>query len=181
MTGIERARIHKEASPGLFSRLLRKIIVPTDVILPSASEYKKDYAENRVQRFEITCNAFASGEEWGDEGPIYFIDTGDGNILYLCGQWLLDPFIVQEAEALIVSSNEAARWFTAFQIDCVPFSGHVFSIMAQSSEMIAATRVVKNSDIRYLGLSCLFPGSLASLEPDLRRYFEQRQRQRAES
>ena len=59
-------------------------------------EYTLDYERGVVEILQIDAVAFGTGEEWNDEGPIYFVDLGGDQILWLCGQWLFDPTIVDQ-------------------------------------------------------------------------------------
>src|SRR5689334_11458356 len=135
MTGLERAVMYRNARPGLITRLLRRLLKPTDAIEPTAEDYKRDYEESDIERLEIVSCAFATGDEWGDECPIYFIDPGDGEFLHLCGKWLLYSFVVTDVDVLVSRSERGPKWFKAFQLERARFSGHVFSITGDTTEL----------------------------------------------
>src|SRR5437773_2662411 len=110
-TSDERDFLWKKAHPYFPIKLLRKIFVPADTIVPSYREYQRDYEGARIQCLQVRTAGFVIGEEWGDEGPIYFIDAGGANILYLSGQWLLDPFRVQNVKSLLSEETGESSWF----------------------------------------------------------------------
>jgi hypothetical protein len=96
-----------------------------------------------------------------DGGPFLFLDTAEGKVLFLGGQWLYDPTIVVE----VLDEPSDAFW-AEFSIVRSPGTGIVFGFKPSTRRLILADRPLHRG-IPDMGESCLFQGSCDTLEADL--------------
>ncbi len=172
ITDDERKRLKKYAFPNPLSGWLSDKLASSPKSIPATRrEYRRDYERGVVEALEIEAVAFGTGEEWNDEGPIYFIDLGENKILWLCGQWLFDPTVVDK-RILDLTDTEENSWPKRFTVERALESGLVFRIFGGSEELIRSTNLVQHKDIYYLGDSRVFEGTFLSLESDLARAAE---------
>ncbi len=168
----ERIRLKTFAFPNpLLGWLNDRLASAPNSIPVTRREYSLDYERGVVEVLQIDAVAFGTGEEWNDEGPIYFVDLGGGKILWLCGQWLFDPTIVDKRILKLIDAEEDS-WPKRFTIERAPASGFVFHIFDGSDELVRSSNLVQHKDIHYLGYSRVFSGTFSSLESDLARAVE---------
>jgi len=81
-----------------------------------------------VEVFEVTDPIVVKQEEYNDEGPIYYLDIGEGKIMFLCGQWMFDPHIVPDGPSQVPDDETMAFPSSHFRLHRVPTSGDVIRV-----------------------------------------------------
>ncbi len=126
-----------------------------------------DLAEREVQVCHMVVERVAIGVEWNDEGPIIFLDAGTGEVLFLVGQWMCQGLMKVSDRAFADWDGETS-FFKGICLRRAPRSGLVLSLEVTDSELVRSERSIPHKAIWYLGESCFVPGSLDTLEANLR-------------
>ena len=120
------------------------------------SMYKEDLAANLVD--VLYCQPLASVriEEYEDEGPGFFLDVGDGDILFLQGQYLDETVHGQRFPS------------SAFRLQRAPKSNLVFSLECTGQYQPPMRERRWLEDLEYLPMDQeILQVSLTSLDADL--------------
>ena len=167
MTTAEREQMPRRAQrpPGRLRRLFVRLLGPE--MPPAWQDIADDYDGNETEVLEVTAEAFIPSAD--TEQPFYFFDVGNETILALAGDWLFDPSTVTSEVLDFVEDIGADEWFMNFRLARAPKSGIVFSLVGLGTDIIRAVRRIPAKEVRYIGLSRLFSGTLQTLESDLER------------
>ena len=117
---------------------------------------RSDIANEQVEVIEVRDAEFVEQTEYNDEGPICYIDIGDGKLLFVWGQWMFDESIYTYAARsnLEREQEDQEDWppfpSSAFVIHRVIESGQVLSIEILG-EKLKPKRVIKSQDIPLSG------------------------------
>ncbi len=120
---------------------------------------REDLERGMAERLELRLERLATGEELRAEGPFLFGDAGDGHVVCLAGQWLLDPHVVVEEPP-----EAEDEWFRAFSLVRAPASGVVLELRATSKETLKAERRLAASATPFFSESAVVSASLDTLE-----------------
>jgi hypothetical protein len=136
---------------------------------------KEDLERGEVQILHVKDPVVVRQDEYNDEGPILFFDIGGGKILFLWGQWLLDPETygapVEELpddldvpEHINGLPDPYAFPSSEFTITRLPRSGNVLRTEVLGTYLPPA-RTVGRKEVRLiaLGPSAILNGSLDAL------------------
>lgn len=120
--------------------------------------YDIDLQDGQVEVLECRPRAVVALEEFEDEGPGFFFDLGDGQLLFLQGQYLYD---------LTEKKKFPSTYFTFVR---APHSRSALSIASQG-EVLSPLRTIQlsGSDVLKSVMDfpedgSVFPGSLESVE-----------------
>ncbi|HTF56156.1 MAG TPA: hypothetical protein VK661_02720 [Planctomycetota bacterium] len=135
---------------------------PAEIYAP----YRRDLAEGELEI--INCTIFEAVEvvPIDDEGTGYFLDVGDGALLFLQGQDLDED------------EDEAPRKHPRQRLHLVrsPYAGHDFE-MEWSGDVVPPSRSVDSNEFGDVYVPTdgeLIPAALHNLESDLKRLYEQK-------
>ena len=159
MTEGQRARLLTLLGKGFRERITRLLWGP-ELVETFQSRLEIDLARGVLQQLEVGVERMACGEEELDEGPFFFSDLGDGQVLCLAGQWLYDPHIVLEAPM----EDDEATWFQNYTLLRAPRTGIVFELRPQGPELSRCERQIPSRAIPFFGESALVQGSIDNLE-----------------
>lgn len=165
----EQARLERHCSPRVWERLLDALLPEVRSVQPGPQEFTQDVQHGYAEVLQVECSAFAVGDEWNDEGPIYIVQAEERTLLWLCGQWLYDPFIVSDSvTAALETESGVPVWPRVFTLERAPCSGMPFKLYTDSHETIRACKFVSHEHLYYFGESRLLAGTLETIEADLR-------------
>lgn len=129
---------------------------------------KTDLAEGVAEVCDVIVGRVAIGVEHNDEGPIFLLDVGNGEILVLIGQWMCKPQFMKVQERLLDQWDSETSFFKRFCLRRAPGTGAVLSLTVKDGELIRAERSIPHEAIAYpFGESCFMRGSFDTLEADL--------------
>jgi len=145
--------------PGAFCNRLRE----RQAAIAELDQARASLAKNIVEVMDVRPLGLVIGEEWADLGDNFFFDIGDKTILCLRGQWchgggLHRVYLLREQFTLVRAPGD---WF--------PFYASSSGAELKASRTIAAEEIAK---LRLNGEISTFPGSLGTLEYDLRVHAE---------
>lgn len=123
---------------GLFRRLVK-----SGEIARGRKLLEADCRAEIVETLNIEVERYAIGEEVNDEGPIYFFELGQKQLLLLWGQWLCDPHVVTSEALDIEKLWERKEWFRRFELVRAPASGLVLSLKGIGTETVSCERTVE--------------------------------------
>ena len=152
------------------------------VVLRMRRLAREDRERGEVEILHVKDPVVVRQDEFNDEGPILYFDMGEDKILFLWGQWLLDPETygaVVEALPEDLDVPEHINGLPAlyafpsseFIITRLPASGKVFRIEVLGP-YLPPTRTIGRKEIRInaLGPSAILNGSLDSLHAVMSAY-----------
>jgi hypothetical protein len=144
MTAAEKDAVflHLNPKPRWLSRFAA-IILPDKAIAEGRQHLEADYRGETAEVMVVEVERYAIGEEASDEGPIYFFELGQNQLLLLWGQWLCDPHVVTSEALDIEKLWERKEWFRRFEFVRAPASGLVLSIKAIGTETVPCERTVE--------------------------------------
>ncbi len=131
-----------------------------------------DAQSGDVQIIHVLDPIVVTQEEYNDEGPIYYLDIGMGQLLLLWGQWVYDSEVFPDSPWHASSpDDESGIPFPTsdFRLHRSPSSGRVLRVEL-SGVPITPIKVLKPQDVVLSGLreSELFAGSLSDLPSAIR-------------
>jgi hypothetical protein len=102
---------------------------------PHHKQARRDLERGMAEVVRVTTAHVIEVEERDDDGPRYFFDIGNGQSLFIGGQWLWDRRIYRPSIA-----NDAEVPFPAqqFELHRGPESGEPFAIVIQGERITAA-------------------------------------------
>lgn len=145
----------------------------------SSNGYPVEPASELAEVIHATATDAVLMEEWEDEGMHYFLDVGNGRILYLTGQYLEDlvwndRWYDRNPEASIEEREEGADFPNrAFRFVFAHYSGEFLSFEPLGEPFRPSIRLEAASLTAPLPPDrSMFTGSLETLEADLQRWAE---------
>ena len=135
----------------------------------SSPSLQLDVDEIRLEVLHCTAQDAVLLEEYEDEGLGYFLDVGNGQILFLQGQYLYD--LVWGDDWCEQDESRGVFPCTQFSLVRIPPSlGEPLDLQCSGQRFSPSRRITQNPDlslpIPYDGT--VFSGSLSTLEQDLR-------------
>lgn len=124
--------------------------------------YNDDLKENKVQATHCIVSGVIEVQEFEDEGPGFFLDIGEGRILFIQGQYLY-----KYVESKRFPNKE-------FDLIKLPYSNVVLDVICKGDYLVPL-RVLKPSVIadKYVPFvydGDVFDGKLDTIESDLNRF-----------
>jgi hypothetical protein len=148
----------------------------TGTVLQMRRLDREDQERGEAQILHVKDPIIVQQDVYNDEGPILYFDMGEGKILFLWGQWLLDaetygaaveelPEDLDVPEHLNGLPDPYAFPNSEFKITRMPRSGKVLRIEVLGT-YLPPTRTIGRKEVRIhvLGPSAILSGSLDSLQ-----------------
>jgi len=170
MSPIERQTLlaHLHPSPSWLSRLFGMFAKSAE-ILQGKEDLEGDCRDGVVEVLTVEVMRYAIGDECNDEGPIYFFEVGQNDLLVLWGQWLCDPHVVTSYLLDLDELWEQNAWFKHFELVRSPSSGIVLSLKSIGRETVSSVGTVCAGQRLPPQPSAVIPGNLEMLLGDASR------------
>lgn len=138
-------------------------------MLRARQEAKLGLERAKVEVLTIQNPQVVQQEEYNDEGPIYYMDIGQGKLLFVCGQWMFDQSTYRALSEFGKEDNDDENWppfpCAEFVLYRVSESGKVLQIEIKGAKL-SPVRTIKRKEVplTHIAESMIIDGSLDDLK-----------------